>query len=91
MKSKKGLAISINTLVMIIIALVVLLVVSGYFLGGFSAAAGGMGNISKGAKGAVKTPAEYTTDIEGAAKSFSPLKIPQMGGSVLCGQEKESL
>ena len=62
---KKGLSIGINMIVIISIALIVLLVVTGYFLGGFKKTGEGMKGVGKGAE----TKAGEQ-DVEGKVKGL---------------------
>ena len=66
MNSKKALSIGINMIVIISVALIVLLVVTGYFFGAFGTVGGGIQQVGAGAEAAAPTESavgENITDI----------------------------
>ena len=67
MKNRKGISLSITAIVTITIGVVVLLVVLGYFIGGFGKTGSGVTEVAEGAD----TGTDWSEKVEGAMDIFS--------------------
>ena len=65
MKNRRGVSIGINVIVIMAIALIVLLIVTGFFLGGFKGSAGGIKEVSSGAE-TIASERNVSAEIENA-------------------------